>query len=215
MRTTTAPSGPDGGRAPYQSPPAALASDHTARSTPARARVPSVSSQKAGSMTSMAPIAKPNGIVTSMRVRTPGETSAPSGWRSASGSSGRQAREASDDVNATVPTMTRTAERPSAAAGDSSPVAIAVSSGPTTKMSSTTTESRAKAVGSRSGSRRSGHSERIAVPSGGIPRPTQSAAATSAASGASAEPERDEHDLGDAVEERERGRAPAAGRTGR
>src|SRR3954451_5789383 len=89
-----------------------------------------MASENAGSVTSIAPNEKPSGRVARTSVCRPGERSAPSHpWPPAAPDAG-QARDGGEAVNASVPTITRTAAIPIAAAGDRSAVATAVSSGP-------------------------------------------------------------------------------------
>ena len=91
---------------------------------------------KAGIVTSVAPKAKPAGAVAATSVRTPGDASAPSRWRSWSPASGRQAREAGAMTRTSVPRITKPAATRSAAAGEATMTIAAVSSGPVTKTSS-------------------------------------------------------------------------------
>ena len=104
-------------------------------SAPAAAREP-WSVAKAVIVTSVAPSAKPTGAVAATMVRTPGEASAPSRWRSWSRASGLQAREAGDATSTTVPRRTKAHETSSAAAGEATTRMAAVSRGPVTKTSS-------------------------------------------------------------------------------
>src|SRR5204862_2476284 len=102
--------------------------------------------------------------------------------------SGCIARDGGSAVNITVPPITLAAETISAAGGDSSVATTAVSSGPSTKISSISTESSAYADGISSGrSRRSaGHIERRTDEVGGIAKPARKPHATSTATGAPA-----------------------------
>ena len=127
------------GATPYARPPNALPSAHTASSAPASSGAPSVS-LNAGSMTSSAPIETPNGSIVSTSVRIAGERSGPSRpprWRSATRAAGRRAR------NVAFPATAATAESTSATVGENTATISAVSSGPTTNESSTSTESSA------------------------------------------------------------------------
>ena len=104
-------------------------------SAPAAAREP-WSVAKAVIVTSVAPSAKPTGAVAATMVRTPGEASAPSRWRSWSRASGRQARDAGEVTRTIVPMITKPQETSSATAGEATTTMAAVSSGPATKTSS-------------------------------------------------------------------------------
>ena len=79
----------------------------------------------------------------STRLRTPGEGSAPSGPARCSRAIGAIARDGGSDVNSSVPATTLIADTISAAAGEPTAAMIPVSSGPTTKISSISTESSA------------------------------------------------------------------------
>ena len=97
----------------------------------------------AGIVTSQMPIPTPAGSDVRTSVRTPGDASAPSSRPLARLRSGRIARDGGSAVNVTVPTTTLTAETTSAAGGESTVATTAVSSGPSTKISSIITESSA------------------------------------------------------------------------
>src|SRR3954471_16215818 len=184
-RTYIRPSSMLPARVPYAIPPAALPSDQIASRTPDHARL-AMSSLNAGSVTSIAPKQKPSGSVTSTSVCRPGERSAPSQPPLPPLGSGTHARDGGDAANANVPHTTRTIASASAATGESSAVATAVSSGPRTKTNSRIAESSAWAAGSGSGSSPSivRHSGRIVAEMGGSAMPASSAAGTSSATGA-------------------------------
>ena len=88
-------------------------------------------------------MATPAGSDVSTSVRTPGDASAPQMPACGRSRSGCIARDGGSAVNITVPVTTLAAEITSAAGGESTVATTAVSSGPSTKISSISTESSA------------------------------------------------------------------------
>jgi hypothetical protein len=89
------------------------------------------------------PMPIPAGSDVSTSVRTPGDASAPHTPAAGRSCSGCIARDGGSAVNVTVPAITLTADTTSAAGGERTVATSAVSSGPSTKISSISTESSA------------------------------------------------------------------------
>jgi hypothetical protein len=172
-------------RAPYASPPIALAAAHTDSSAPAHAGAP-CSDANAGRLISTAPKQNPIGTVASMIVRTPDERSAPSIPCEPAAGSGRHVRDGLRVTNNAVPDSVHSAHRISAAIGETIATIAAANSGPAVNSSSIATESSANAAGRSSRRRASnaGQSVRSAAPRLGIANPPTNAHAISAPVGA-------------------------------
>ena len=137
-------------RAPYASPPTALAAAHTDSSTPAHSGAP-CSEANAGRLISTAPKQNPTGIVANISVRTPRRAQrAQHPVRRADLATGRQLRDGGCMTNSATPRSVHSALSPSAATGETIAMIAAEISGPSVNSSSIATESSANAAGSSS-----------------------------------------------------------------